>query len=342
VSVSSPPGKVLIIKPSAFGDVVQALPVAASLKQAWPDCKVHWVLNEHFRELLEDNRHIDQLILYPRKRWRFPGALPSCLEWGRALAAQQYDLVIDLQGLLRSGLMTHATGAPRRLGLASAREGARFFYNEVAQDEATAAFERYLSVLHFLEIVPEAEDFGFPTKLVYKKQNISFPYVVLHPYSRWRTKLWPYRYYQELVDAMPEFHFAVVGRGPWFPLRGERVHDLRNRQSLAGLKATIAHASALLSTDSGPAHLSAAMGCPTHVLFGATDWRRTKPVGAKVSIQSTGVFCSPCLKRTCRRDQPMECMRELTPEEVCKRLLKLVREGDKSGRNASEDDLFAS
>ncbi|MEM1059570.1 MAG: glycosyltransferase family 9 protein [Verrucomicrobiota bacterium] len=333
MSASSPPGKVLLIKPSAFGDVVQALPVAASLKQAWPGVTLHWVLNEHFRELLADNRHIDRLVLYPRQRWRFPSSLPSCVEWGRALRAENYDLVIDLQGLLRSGLMTHATHAPRRLGLASAREGARFFYNEVARDEATAAFERYLSVLHYLEIVPEAADFGFPTKLVYKQPKISLPYIALHPYSRWRTKLWPYRYYQELVAAMPQVRFAVVGRGPWFPLAGPNVHDLRNRQSLTELKATLAHAAALLSTDSGPAHLGAAMGTPTHVLFGATDWRRTKPVGPKVSIQTNDVFCSPCLKRTCRRDQPMECMRGLLPRMVAKRLLPLVQEAETAPEN---------
>lgn len=312
--------KVLIIKPSAFGDVIQALPVAASLKRAWPGCTVDWVLNEHFHELLEDNRHIDELVLYPRQRWKFPGCLPDCLEWGRSLKARQYDLVIDLQGLFRSGLMAFASDAPRRLGLASAREGARFFYNEVVEDKAEAAFERYLSVLHHLEVVPQAEDFGFSTNLVEKEKIIRKTYVVFHPYSRWRTKLWPYRYYQQLVDAMPDFHFAVVGRGEWFPLTGERVHDFRNQLSLSGLKAILAGSAAVLSTDSGPAHLAAAMGLPTHVLFGATDWRKTKPVGPKVTFQTIDAFCSPCLKRRCRLDQPMVCMRDLRPDAVAERL----------------------
>jgi ADP-heptose:LPS heptosyltransferase len=113
---------------------------------------------------------------------------------------------------------------------------------------------------------------------------------------------------------MPGQRFAIVGEGPWFPLDAPgRLLDLRGRLTIPQLVATLDSAQAVLSTDSGPAHIAAALGRPTLVLFGATDWRRTKPAGAQVFIQTAGLFCSPCLKRRCWRDTQVECMGVLDP-----------------------------
>jgi len=212
--------------------------------------------------------------------------------------------------------MTWAARSPRRIGLQSAREGARTFYNEVVADNALSAAERYLTCLEHLGIAPQPHDFQLAAHAL-RPAGLEQPYLALHPYSRWRTKLWPYRHFQDLVDAMPDQRFVVVGEGPWFPIQAPgRLVDLRGKLSISQLVAVLHDAQAVLSTDSGPAHIAAALGRPTLVLFGATDWRRTKPAGRQVLIHTAGLFCSPCLKRQCWRDSQIECMSLLEPLRV--------------------------
>jgi lipopolysaccharide heptosyltransferase I len=317
--------KILVIKPSALGDIVQALPVLTGLRRHWPEAQIDWIVNDSLREILEGHPCLSRTILYPRRRWNGPHRLPEIGRWARRLRETQYDLSLDLQGLLRTGLMTFAAKAKRRIGLASAREGAQVFYTECVADTATSAAERYLACLEHLGIAPEGHDFRLiPRAARPAALDGVEDYIALHPYSRWRTKLWPWRYFQELVDSMPGQRFVVVGEGPWFPLEGPGLVDLRGRLGLDELVTVLAGAQTVLSTDSGPAHIAAALGRPTLVLFGATDWRRTKPAGERVFIQTAALFCSPCLKRACWRDEPVECMGVLTPGKIRTLLLQLA------------------
>lgn len=318
--------KIVIIKPSALGDIVQSLPVLTGLRRQWPDAQIDWIVNDNLKDILAGHPALNRAIGYPRKRWRSLYHLPEMRRWTRRLRLQKYDLSIDLQGLFRTGMMTWAAGAQRRLGLQSAREGARFFYNETILDNPLSAAERYLTCLEYLRIPLQPYDFQLKARVPLPQAAASFgSYIALHPYSRWETKLWPWRYYQELIDSLPDRRFIVVGEGPWFPLMAPaRLLDLRGKLTLAELVTVLDRAQGLLSTDSGPAHISGALGKPTLVLFGATDWRKTKPVGLKVEAHHANLFCSPCLKRTCWRDEPMECMVMTPPEKVKKILVKLV------------------
>ncbi len=318
--------KILIIKPSALGDIVQALPVLTGLRRRWPAARIDWLVNDSLREILDGHPALNQTIVYPRQRWKSPARLPEIWRWARDLRAEHYDITLDLQGLLRSGLMTWATGSRRRIGLYSAREGASFAYNETVFDTAISAAERYLTCLEYLDIPARPLDFQLKPQVPLPEPLADFgPYIVLHPYSRWRTKLWPWRYYQELVDSMPEHRFVVLGEGPWFPLDApERLVDLRGQLSLSSLVTVLDRAQAVLSTDSGPAHMAGALGRPTLVLFGATDWRKTKPLGVHVYVHTRALFCSPCLRRTCWRDTPVECMTLLEPPKICELLLQIM------------------
>jgi heptosyltransferase I len=318
--------KILIIKPSALGDIVQALPVLTGLKRRWPDAQIDWIVNDSLREILEGHPCLNKTILYPRRRWNSPSRLPEMWRWGRRLRETKYDITIDLQGLMRSALMTWAAASPRRLGLLSAREGSRAAYNEFIADTALSAAERYLTCLEHLEIPARPLDFQLTARapLPDSLRDLG-PYIALHPYTKWRTKLWPWRHYQDLVDSMPDQRFAVVGEGPWFPLEAPgRLVDLRGQLSLSTLVTVLDRAHSVLSTDSGPAHIAGALGRPVLVLFGATDWRKTKPSGSHVRIHTHALFCSPCLKRVCWRDTPVECMSLLTPQKIRTLLLSLT------------------
>ncbi len=212
--------KILIIKPSALGDIVQALPVLTGLKRRWPEAEIDWIVNDTFAEILEGHPCLRKTILYPRRRWTSPKRIPEMWRWGKRLRAEKYDMTIDLQGLFRSGLMTWAAKSPRRLGLLSAREGAQATYNEIIADSAISAAERYLTCLEHLDILVQPLDFQLTARAPLPEALKDFgPYIVLHPYSRWRTKLWPWRYYQELVDSMPTPNLSSWAKGPGFRSR---------------------------------------------------------------------------------------------------------------------------
>jgi len=311
--------KVLIVKPSSFGDIVQALPVATGLRRYWPDAEIHWLTFDAYEPLLRDHHAIDRLMILRRRDLR-PGGWLRLWRWIKALRAERYDLVLDLQGLLRSGILTWLTKAPLRLGLATAREGSTLFYTETILEPPPPAQEKYLEFLRHLGIRPDPYAFDLAPPPLAVASLDPGRYVVLHPYSRWRTKLWPWRYYQEVVDALPEVRFAVVGEGPWFPLHGENVLDLRGRLAFPQLMAVLKEAGAVVSTDSGPSHLAAALGAPTLALFGATDWQKTRPIGRHVTIERYPAPCSPCMKRSCPQKIPMVCMSEITPAHVLRYL----------------------
>jgi heptosyltransferase I len=301
--------KILIVKPSSFGDIVQALPVATGLKRHWPQAEIHWLTFDIYESFLQNHRAIDKLWVWRKKRWRRFKYWGEAWRWGQALRAEKFDMVLDLQGLLRSAVWTWCTGAPRRLGLWGAREGAILFYNEKILDPPPPAQEKYLEFLRYLGIRPEPHDFQIeaPPLAITALENRA--YIALHPYSRWRTKMWPWRYYVEVMEAMPEQHFVLVGEGPWFPAELPNCFDLRNRLPIPQLAAVLHKARAHLTTDSGPAHLSAALGVPTVVLFGPTDWP-----------------CAPCRKRVCPQLQPVVCMSAITPREVVQHLRAILKE----------------
>jgi lipopolysaccharide heptosyltransferase I len=309
----------LIVKPTAFGDVAQALLVVPVLKHSGLVRRLDWVVDEDYAPLVRACPEVDAVVLFPRRRWRrswSPGAL---LRWARELRRRRYDLVLDLQGLARSALMARVARTGRRIGLASAREGAGWFYQETVADGARHAVDRYaLAVGHVLGggLVPEARPLPVPAA---PPPDGLEPgrYIVVHPYSLWETKLWPWERYGALCRRMPEWRFVVIGEGPRFPLEAGGALDLRGRMPLESLMPLVAHAAALVGTDSGPAHVAALFGTPVVSVFGATDPEKTAPRGAGGRVLvAEGVACRPCLSRRCRAEMPMECMDRVGEDEV--------------------------
>ncbi len=279
--------RLLVVKPTALGDVAHALQVVPYLKASgWCD-ELAWVVDEAYVPLLERCSLIDDIIPYPRKRWRQRWPVGEMLAWGRALNRQCYDVTLDLQGLARSGIMTLAAGSPRRIGLQSSREGSRLCYTELVNDDASHAVDRYATACGVLSgTCPVPGDYlklRAEDQLPFELKHGG--YTLLHPYSQRDEKCWPWRRYESLVASLPEETFILIGQGEWFPCtgNGRQVIDLRNKTDLDGLIALIGGCKGMISTDSGPLHVAAAFAKPVVGIYGASLPARTRPRGRQVA-----------------------------------------------------------
>jgi heptosyltransferase I len=327
------PARLCIIKPSSLGDVVHALPILAAFRARWPSARISWVVNRPFRELLEGHPSLDELIVHDRaaRTGDFLG-LPATAALFRKLTQRRFDLTIDLQGLLRSGLMTAATRSPVRVGLADAREGASWFYTDRidASRLRLHAVERIQTVAAAFGARMPKPQFDLPISaddVRWARQTLAAspsPRIVFNVGARWRTKRWPPEHFAELGRCLAARYRAgliAVGSASDRPLvqalvghiAPTKVLDLCGRTNLHQLAALSAESDLFISNDTGPLHLAAAAGARVIGIYTCTNPVLTGPFGPRATTVQTGIWCRCSLKKTCNR---MECMTELTPERV--------------------------
>jgi len=256
----NPPRRILLVKPSSMGDVLHALPVVSAIHAHWPQTELRWLIQPVWRSLVEGHPGVADTILFPREKFRGPSGWILSLGWLRTLRDWKPDLAIDLQGLLRSGLFSRISGAGEVIGLSDAREGARFLIGRKARvNPADHAVFRNLAVLDLLGIPrPDRPEFLLPPGKLPDGFSTDTPFVVLHPYSRGEGKsLTP-----ALVNAFirgASARVVVVGRGVPLENLPSNAEDWTNRTDLTALIAILRSASFIVSTDSGPMHLAAAL-----------------------------------------------------------------------------------
>lgn len=311
--------KVLIVKPTALGDVAQALKVVPWLKRSGKASRVDWVVDSAYLPVLEICPDLDRLIGFPRQEWRRSFSPGRMLAWAADLRRESYDVVLDLQGLARSGLMTRVARARHRVGLDSAREGAFLAYSRRVDDHQHHAVDRYAAAVAQVlgEATPRAP-LTFPCPATPLPDGLQpGRYTVFHPYSLWPTKLWPWQRFQALAQSLEGEPVVWVGSGTYFPTGTSRPLDLRGRTPLPLLLSLLAQARAVISTDSGPAHLAALFDVPLITLFGATDPALTSPRSPRGEIlTAAGLPCRPCLQRNCHWKEPMDCLAQISVEQV--------------------------
>jgi lipopolysaccharide heptosyltransferase I len=328
------PRRIALIKPSALGDIVHSLPVLTALRQRYPAAHLAWVVNRAYRPLLENRPDLNEIIAFDRSALR-AGVGQLVLTTMRFLARlrnARFDLVIDLQGLLRTGIMTWASGAARRVGLATAREGAARTYTDcVAIPDAanTHAIDRYWLVCQALGVTEKQIRFKVPiapAALQWALRQIAGrprPWVMLGVGARWRTKRWPPEHFAALArEVQRRFGGSVifVGGADESSLArqtaahlGGPVLDLTGRTTLQQLVAVLSVADLMVANDTGPLHLAVALGRPVVAPFTCTRVRLTGPYAQPASAVETGVWCAGSLRKECDR---MECMSELTPAKL--------------------------
>jgi len=327
--------KILILKPSSLGDVVQALPVLRLIKRHLPDSEVHWWIDSHLAPLLEGDPDLAGVVLFERRRWAALRHWPEMWHSIRWLRQQAFDRVIDLQCLLRSGVFAWLTNGKLSIGLDEPREGARGFYDLIVRRPSalTHAVDWYLGVLPLLG-VPVDWDFQWLPERPALAESVQrkWPvgkaqWIVIQPGARWANKRWPAESYAELVRllaaANPTLHFVILGGTEDRSLgevvaRGSatRCLDLTGRITLPEMVEWIRLSKLMVTNDTGPMHVAAALGKPVVALFGPTEPRRTGPYHQIEHVVRFDLPCAPCLKSRCAHVKPLECLQAIPPAAV--------------------------
>jgi lipopolysaccharide heptosyltransferase II len=345
------PQRIVLIKPSALGDIVHALPVLSAMRRRFPSAHITWVVNRVYEPLLLGHPDLDATLPFDRGALR-GGWLAAARTFGRfyrTLRAGRFDLAIDLQGLFRSGLIAWASGARRRVTLACAREGARFFCTDtVALPRAGMhAIDRYWCLAEVLGAGDGPKVFHVPvapTAAVWASEvlrELPRPWMVLGPGSRWLTKRWPPEHFAALAGrARAEFGGSIVlvgGRDEVALSAAVRAHlhgpslDLTGRTALPQLAAILARADVMLANDTGPMHLAVALGRPVVAPYTCTRVAWTGPYGQDSRAVETRVRCAGSCRKRCWR---MECMAELAPDRLWPVLHEVLQSWHSRGRHA--------
>lgn len=346
-----PACRLALIKPSALGDIMHSLPVLTALRRRYPAAHITWIVNRAYEPLLRGHPDLDDTLAFDRQAGRggFAAGLWSGACFLGELRRRRFDLVVDLQGLLRTGIMALASGAVRRVGLAGAREGARWFYTDVVpvpDFEETHAVERYWRVVEALggsgervfrlPVAAEARQWGRETLEPYPR-----PWLAVGVGSRWLTKRWPPAHFAALIRQAQQ-HFGgtaiFIGGGDeaalaWSAARnlsGPVLH-LSGQTTLPQLAAVLAEADVLLANDTGPLHLAVALGRPVVAPYTCTQVGRTGPYGQAERAVATTVPCRGSLRKQCERQ---ECFQELTPARLWPTLYGILQSWDQQRRSA--------
>ncbi|GIW76440.1 MAG: lipopolysaccharide heptosyltransferase I [Phycisphaerae bacterium] len=273
------PQNILIVKPSALGDIVHTLPVLHLLKRRFSSARISWMVVPAFSDLLEGHKDLDQILLFERRRfgklWRNMDAVQGLFSFTSELRRQQFDLVIDLQGLFRSGWITWQTRAPVRVGFSYAREGARLFYTHTVPTDTHEkhAVDRYLDICESLGAgrSPVVIDFDIPETVRTSVRSVlgsSDDYAVLLPGTNWATKRWPTEYFEALIEPLRKrYGLRCVIAG------GKDVKDMNSSWSgalnlsgktrLKELVALLEGSRLVIANDSGPMHIAQCLGQTT-------------------------------------------------------------------------------
>jgi heptosyltransferase-1 len=293
---------ILIIKPSSLGDIVLALPALTALRESFPDAEISWLVRPEFAPLLEGHPHLTKIIPFDRKflakAWFNPDALGALLLLIRRLRHSKFDAVFDFQGLFRTASLAWLSGCKKRFGMANAREFGHIFYtHRISQNrECIHLVDYYLKIVRTAGVSDVGVQFVFPqygdaadsVKKLLAKRGVELDnYAVLVPGSAREDKRWPVERFAALADRISSrFGLSLVAAGNISEvdlvnrLKGfanVSVVNLAGQTSLKELVALLKDARLVVSGDTGPGHIAAALGVPVVLIFGPTNPARVEP-----------------------------------------------------------------
>lgn len=321
--------RILVVKLSSIGDIFHAIPTVAAIKKA-TGAEIEWVTQAAYAELVRCFDDVSRV--YSVKRHSF---LRSLLRLRRELSGCRYDVVVDLQGLMKSALVVAQAQGNRKLGPSYRREASGFFYHECPEPRDTRihAVDECMDVLPLLAVARPAA-LEWPVSFPNVSLSGRSPKVGLLPVSRWASKNWPLAHYVAFAKALraerPECCFFILG-GSGDAAVGQQIKDalpfdvenLCGVHSLPETGGVIQGLDLLVAGDSGPTHMAAAAGTRALVLYGPTTPGRTGPYGAAHRVIEADMDCRPCRRRHCKR-RP-DCMQRIRPEWVLDAAVEMLR-----------------
>jgi lipopolysaccharide heptosyltransferase I len=296
------PARILIIRPSALGDVCRSVPVLASVRARWPAAHIDWLVQDSFASAVRHHPMLSGVIEFPRRSLgnaMGSGRIGAGIAYLEAIRRGQYDLVIDVQGLARSGLFCWATGAPRRVGYANAREGAWLGYNERHRvGTRLHAVDRMLELARLAGIEPvrDMRLYSSAESKAWVRNDFRMTngrYAVLAPTSRWPGKRWAIERFTRAAEHLMDrgLCVAIVGSSSEREQCGvlierakqePRIIDLVGSTSVGQLMALIEHSAIVLANDSAALHMAVGFDRPCVGLYGPTRLSLVGPyIGAR-------------------------------------------------------------
>jgi len=348
--MSQEPRNILIIKPSALGDITLALPALCALHERFPQAEISWLIRPEFAPLLEDHPYLQRLILFDRKKlaraWQSLEALHALRDLFQELRHHRFNAVFDFQGLLRTALLARATRCPARYGMASAREGAALFYtHRIVQDpDNLHLVDYYLKLVQtagacitaprfLLPTVPQAADAINQCLAAHKIERHT--YVVLVAGSAHGDKCWPAPRYTELIDRIhARFSLPVIAVGSKAERAGIQqiadagkapVLNLAGQTNLKELVALLRRARLVISNDTGPGHLGAALGVPLVMMFSWSNPARIYPYGRPGCMVAIDPFTRG---RQIKSRNPQHNIRNISVDQVFAKVCEQLRGRD--------------
>ena len=344
--MTTPRARILLVKLSAIGDVVHTLPALNALRRHLPTAHITWLVEEAAAELVIGHPALDDVLVSRRKTWlkglkanQRRQHLNEMTEFIGRLRRRRYDFVLDFQASLKGAVLIALTRARRKIGFGPGLEHQELSYlvlNErvPAVSMEIHALDRTLLMLQAMGITTKQVEYKLPITVFHHRnverlqselgRSAELPLVAINPMAQWESKLWTVEGFARVADHLQSKRgLSVVFTGG--PGDKNYIEDIRARMNtqaanLAGktdlltLAALLKRARLVITTDTGPMHIAAAVGTPIVALFGPTAPWRTGPYGQGHRVIQDERHCQPCFKRRCLF--PESCMLSITPEKV--------------------------
>lgn len=337
--------KILIVKLGAVGDVVHTLPALHSLRKSFPHAFIAWAVERKSMDVVTGNPDLDEVIIFERKELQkiFKGdglfaAYRFFKEFASKLKGYDFDLVIDFQTLLKSGIITFSSGAKKRIGFDKWRELNRTFTNERVKAVSRHTVDKYLELVDAAGARPDKS----PIKIAYSSEDASYvegflnekkladkSWVAINPGASWTSKLWPVERFADLCDILEDSGIPVVV--VWGPGEERLVDGIvgatRSRPKVAPstsikqLACLLERSSLYIGGDTGPMHMAVAMGTPVVGIFGPSDPERNGPYGEGHIVLQADIDCIKCWKKRC---SSMECMNNVSAQDVADAVISKI------------------
>lgn len=299
--------KILIIKPSALGDIVQSLPAACCLAENFPNAQIHWFVRPEYAPLLENHPCIHKIVIFDRKKlgkwWCKPSAFMELVRLVGLLRKEKYDIVFDFQGRFRSAIFAWFSGCKQRFGMAGTQEITGIFYTRKIKQSSIHLVDYFMDMVSLAGVKGGRIEFGLKpasqavdeVRKILASHNINANnYAVFAPAATVEAKRWPVENFAALAGRIYEkYRCSIIAVGvesekqiveKLVSLAGVPVTNLAGQTDIKKLVALLSKAKFVVSNDTGPAHIAAALGVPMVLIFGYTNPLRVGPYGRKGTV----------------------------------------------------------